>query len=61
MAGFTIPGMLELGTFIGFLCFFIYFVFGQMAKASLTSEQDPYIDESLHHEVEQDLSGSHAH
>ncbi len=47
--GFTIPGLLELGTFIGFLCLFMYFILALLSKAPLTSNNDPYIDESLHH------------
>ncbi len=50
-AGFTIPGLLELGTFIGFLGLFLYFVFNQMTKASLIPKNDPFIQESLHHHV----------
>lgn len=48
-AGFTIPGILELGTFIGFLCLFIFFVLNMLSKAPLTGENDPYIEESIHH------------
>lgn len=47
--GFTFPGFLEIGTFIGFLCLFLFFVLGTISRASLTSSQDPYIQESLHH------------
>lgn len=47
--GFTVPGLLELGTFIGFLCLFIFFVLHMLSKASLTGENDPYIEESIHH------------
>ncbi len=47
--GFSFPGFLELGTFVGFLCLFLYFVLGRMASATLTSETDPYLEESLHH------------
>ncbi len=47
--GFTFPGFLEIGTFLGFLCLFLFFVFGTLSRASLTSAQDPYIQESLHH------------
>ncbi len=53
VAGFTIPGLLELGVFLGFLAFFIYFVFNQLTKASLLPQNDPYLEESLHHEVQQ--------
>jgi len=47
--GFTIPGFLELGTFIGFLCLFIYFVFHMLSKAPLVGHNDVYIQESKHH------------
>lgn len=50
--GFTIPGLLEIGTFLGFLALFIYVVFDRMTKASLVPNHDPYIEESLHHHVE---------
>ena len=50
-AGFTIPGLLELGTFIGFLGLFLYVVFNQLTKASLTAKHDPYMVESVHHHV----------
>ena len=49
--GFTIPGLMEVGIFIGFLSGFVYFVFAQLAKASLVPENDPYLGESLHHHV----------
>ncbi len=49
--GFTIPGLLELGTFLGFLAFFLYFVFNRMEKAALMPKNDPYMEESLHHHV----------
>ncbi len=52
VAGFTIPGLLELGIFLGFTAFFIYFVFNQLAKAALLPKNDPYLEESLHHEVQ---------
>ena len=48
-AGFTMPGFLELGTFIGFLCLFIYFVFHMLSKAPLVGQNDVYIQESKHH------------
>ena len=47
--GFTMPGLLELGTFIGFLCLFAFFILTMLSKAPLTSNNDPYIEESLHH------------
>jgi len=51
MMGFTIPGLLELGTFIGFLSGFILYFFSQLSKETLNPENDPYIQESLHHHV----------
>jgi len=50
--GFTIPGLIEIGVFVGFLGAFVYFVFSQLQKASLTPVNDPYLEESLHHEVQ---------
>jgi hypothetical protein len=50
--GFTIPGFLEIGTALGFLALFMYFVFNRMAKVPLVPQSDPYIEESLHHHVE---------
>jgi hypothetical protein len=49
MTGFTIPGFQEIGTFIGFLGVFFYFVFSRMAKASLVPSRDPYLLESVTH------------
>ncbi|WP_236974968.1 hypothetical protein [Membranihabitans maritimus] len=49
--GFTIPGFLEFGTFLGFLALFLYFTFIQLNKANLVPKGDPYIGESLHHHV----------
>jgi hypothetical protein len=50
--GFTLPGLPELGIFIGFTALFIYFIFSQLEKAALVPKNDPYLDESLHHEVQ---------
>ena len=49
MPGFTLPGFLEVGTFIGFLGLFFYFVFGRLEKASLLPRRDPYLMESVAH------------
>ena len=51
--GFTIPGLLEIGTMLGFLGLFLYVVFHHLSKAALSPKNDPYIGESLHHHVEQ--------
>jgi len=50
-AGFTMPGLLELGTFIGFLALFLYFVFNRLEKVALIPPNDPYLAESKHHTV----------
>ena len=50
-AGFTIPGLLELGTMLGFAAFFIYMVFTYLGKAALEPANDPYLAESAHHHV----------
>lgn len=49
--GFALPGLLEIGTFIGFIGLFLFIVFRQLEKASLVPANDPYLSESLHHHV----------
>ena len=49
--GYTLPGFLEIGVFIGFLCGFLFFLFNHLQKASLLPRKDPYLEESLHHET----------
>jgi hypothetical protein len=49
--GFSLPGLLEIGTMIGFLSLFLYIVLSRLSQASLTPKNDPYLEESLHHEV----------
>ncbi|MBK7427878.1 MAG: hypothetical protein IPI60_13045 [Saprospiraceae bacterium] len=51
VAGFSSPGLLEIGTFIGFLGLFLYSVFASMTKASMVPQNDPYLNESIHHHV----------
>lgn len=51
VAGFTLPGFLEIGTFIGFLGLFLYFVMSRLAQAPIEPVNDPYIEESVHHHV----------
>ncbi len=51
LVGFTYPGLLELGTFLGFAALFAYIFLNHLSKAPLVPERDPYIDESLHHHV----------
>lgn len=52
VSGFTFPGLLDIGVFLGFLALFVYFAMLQLAKASLFPKGDPYIGESLHHHVQ---------
>jgi hypothetical protein len=47
--GFTFPGLLELGTLVGFLCLFAYFGLHILSKNVLLPKNDPYLAESLHH------------
>ena len=49
--GFTLPGFLELGTMIGFLCLFLFVFYTMLSKSSLVAKNDPYLSESLHHHV----------
>lgn len=50
-AGFTLPGFLEFGTFLGFLCLFLFVFYHFLTKSSLVAKNDPYLSESLHHHV----------
>jgi len=50
-AGFTLPGLIEIGVFVGFLCAFLFVVYNRLASTSLVSERDPYLAESIHHHV----------
>lgn len=49
--GFTLPGFLEIGTFIGFLGLFLFVSLYTLSKAALVPKNDPYLEESLHHHV----------
>ncbi|MFN0037330.1 MAG: hypothetical protein ACKVUS_19905 [Saprospiraceae bacterium] len=49
--GFTIPGLEEIGTLIGFLSLFLFFFFNQLSKVSLVPLRDPFLEESLHHDT----------
>ena len=51
VSGFTIPGLLELGTMLGFLGLFSLIVFSALGKSALTPKNDPFLEESLHHHV----------
>ena len=51
MAGFHIPGLIEIGTFLGFLSLFFLVALNALAKANLVPRNDPYLEESLHHHV----------
>jgi hypothetical protein len=50
-SGYGIPGLIELGVFLGFGALFVFLVFSQLAKATLLPEEDPYLEETLHHHV----------
>ncbi len=47
--GYTIPGLWEVGTFIGFLSLFLWVFYAYLGKANLVAQNDPYLSESLHH------------
>ncbi len=51
LMGFHFPGLLEIGTMLGFLGLFVFFVFSRLEKAALEPKKDPYYEESLHHEA----------
>jgi hypothetical protein len=45
------PGLLEIGTFIGFLGLFFYVALVVLSKSALVPKNDPYLEESMHHHV----------
>ncbi len=45
------PGLIELGTLIGFLGGFVFVVFTALTKANLMPKNHPYLEESLHHQT----------
>ena len=47
--GTTFPGLLEIGTMLGFLALFLYVAFSALAKAKLMPENHPFVHESEHH------------
>lgn len=47
--GYTLPGFLEIGTFLGFLGGFLFFALGRLSSAPLEPKNDPYMVESKHH------------
>ena len=49
--GFTLPGLLEIGIFIGFTSIFFLVVAHYLSKASLVPKNDPFLGESIHHHV----------
>ncbi|MDX1685343.1 MAG: hypothetical protein R3275_08910 [Saprospiraceae bacterium] len=51
VAGFTLPGLLEIGILLGFLGLFLFVALRVLAKAPLVAEKDPYLEESIHHHV----------
>ena len=48
-SGYTLPGLLEIGTFLGFLGGFLFFVLSKLSTARLEPKHDPYLEESVHH------------
>ncbi len=49
VSGFTLPGFLDLGTMLGFLAFWVWFVLGRLASTRMEPVNDPFLEESLHH------------
>lgn len=49
--GFTLPGLLEIGTMLGFLSLFLFVILTVLSKNTLLAKNDPYLEESLHHHV----------
>jgi hypothetical protein len=58
-AGYGIPGLIEIGIFLGFGAFFTWFVLKRLESTSLVPTSDPFLEETMHHEVEQQAGGHH--
>jgi hypothetical protein len=50
-SGYGLPGLIEIGIFLGFGALFVFTVFAQLEKATLVPKKDPYLEETLHHHV----------
>jgi hypothetical protein len=50
MFGYNLPGLIEIGIMLGFLGLFIYVFFNALGKSNLVPTNDPYLEESLHHQ-----------
>lgn len=48
---FPFPGILEIGSMIGFLSLFLFLIFNSLSKRELLPQNDPYLEESIHHHV----------
>ncbi|GLR19699.1 hypothetical protein [Portibacter lacus] len=51
VAGFSLPGLIEIGTMIGFLSLFLFVALTVLSKNTLLAKNDPFLEESLHHHV----------
>lgn len=49
--GFHFPGILELGTMLGFLGLFLFVTLTFLSKAAIYPKNDPFLGESEHHHV----------
>jgi hypothetical protein len=58
-SGYGIPGLIEIGIFLGFGAFFTWFVLKRLESTSLVPTSDPFLEETMHHEVEQKAGGHH--
>jgi hypothetical protein len=50
MMGYNFPGLIEVGTMVGFLGLFVFVVFSSLAKANLIPTNDPLLGETLTHQ-----------
>jgi len=49
LMGYNFPGLIELGTMVGFLGLFLFVTLRALTKAALIPKNDPMLEESLHH------------
>jgi hypothetical protein len=57
--GYGLPGLLEIGIFLGFGALFTWFVLKRLESTTLVPTSDPFLEETMHHEVQQAEGGTH--
>ena len=49
--GYGLPGLIEIGIFLGFGALFTWFVLNRLESTTLVPTTDPFLEETMHHHV----------